>query len=54
MLIYRVTISDNRSGSPFCHFETPKKYDALRYKERAEALRQHVEITERHTTYDPV
>ena len=54
MLIYRVTISDNRSGRPFCHFETPKKYDALRYKERAEALRQHVEITERHTTYDPV
>ena len=53
MLVYRVTISDKKSGSPFCHFETPKKYEALRYKERAEALRQHVEITERVTAYDP-
>lgn len=53
MLVYRVTVSDKKSGSPFCHFETPKKYDALRYKERAEALRQYVEITERVTAYDP-
>ena len=53
MLVYRVTISDKRGGSPFCHFETPKKYEALRYKERAAALRQHVEITERVTAYDP-
>ena len=54
MLVYRVTISDKKGGSPFCHFETPKKYVAERYKERAEALGQHVEITERVTAYDPI
>lgn len=61
MLIYRVTISDAGTAHlppdqrrPFCHFETPKRYVAERYKERAEALGQHVEITERVTAYDPV
>ena len=53
MLVYRVTISDKKGGSPFCHFETPIKNAALRYKDRAAALRQHVEITERVTAYDP-
>jgi hypothetical protein len=53
MLVYRVTISDKRGGSPFCHFETPNKNAALRYKERAASLLQYVEITERVTAYDP-
>jgi hypothetical protein len=53
MLVYRVTISDKRGGTPFCHFETPNKNAALRYKERAAALLQYVEITERVTAYDP-
>ena len=53
MLVYRVTISDKKGGSPFCHFETPNKNAALRYKERAAALLQYVEITERVTAYDP-
>lgn len=52
MLVYRVTISDKRGGSPFCHFETPNKNAALRYKDRAAALLQYVEITERVTAYD--
>ena len=53
MLVYPVTISDKKGGSPFCHFETPNKNAALRYKERAAALLQYVEITERVTAYDP-
>jgi len=52
MLIYRVTISDRKDDKPFCYFETKKKHEAERYAERAGALRQHVTITKRHTSYD--
>jgi hypothetical protein len=53
MLIYRVTISDKKDDKPFCHFETKKKHEAERYAERAKALRQHVTITQRVTSYEP-
>ena len=55
MLVYRVTVSDKQGGTPFCHFETLKKFDAMRYKERAEALGQVVAVMqERMTSYDPL